>query len=1047
MSEAVPASRAGFTAHGEALIKVDPDFGRFFAMSVAATETEDLGALTPSGLESVLREAYQGFGQRGDAPYRVSIWTPDQVAVPGAMVLDVFVADMPFLVDSVLGVLRSEGLGVRLMAHPILPVDTGTVPAVQDETEAEAEALATDETRGWTLLDADEEAPHYESFLHIHFDAVADEAVIARIKSECEAVLTDVARVVGDWLPMLERLRTLVQDYRRIPRAGRGADLGEAMSFLVWMVDHNFTFLGMRDYRLVGRGDDAALEPVPGSGLGILEDPDFKFLRAGPDYVEMTPQHVNFLTHPEPLLVTKANRRARVHRRGHMDYVGAKLYDERGRLTGELRILGLFTSQSLHQPHDEVPYVRRKISAVMRRSGHDPKSHAGKALMAALDSFPREELFQISEPDLYAFASEIAVLPDRPRLKVLPRIDPFDNFVSVLVFIPRDLYTSARREEIGLYLAERYDGRVSDYTPFFPEGDLVRVHFIIGRAGGATPRPDRRTLEADVADLLRSFGDRLAEASGDPEGVADWREAFSAGYLSHNTHEDALRDIALIEALADESGPGVKLQASGDGDGAVALKIYNTGAPIALSDRVPMLENFGFRVIDERTHTLRPHGRDPVYLHDMRIEAPPETGFGADWDAPRVEEAVRAIWRNEAESDPYSQLVLRAGLTSRETAVLRAYGHYLRQLGTTFSQRYLATTLGRHPKAAQALTKLFSARFDPHYPGNRANEAQGFVAEIDTLLESVASLDEDRIIRQFRNLVVETLRTNFFQRDKDGAALPALSFKLNSPAIEGMPAPSPKKEVFVYAPRLEGVHLRFGDIARGGIRWSDRPQDFRTEVLGLVKAQQVKNAIIVPVGAKGGFVPRQMPEGADRDTVQAEGLACYKIFIGALLDVTDNLDGDTLIPPPELVRTDGDDPYLVVAADKGTARFSDTANAISAERGFWLGDAFASGGSAGYDHKQMGITARGGWESVKRHFREMNRDIQAEPFTVTGVGDMSGDVFRQRYAAEPADPAGRRVRPSRHLHRSRTRMPSLASWSASACSSCRGRAGRTTTSR
>ena len=406
-----------------------------------------------------------------------------------------------------------------------------------------------------------------------------------------------------------------------------------------------------------------------------------------------------------------------------------------------------------------------------------------------------------------------------------------------------------------------------------------------------------------------------------------------------------------------------------------------------------MLENFGFRVIDERTHTLRPEGRDPVYLHDMRIEAPAETGFGPEWDAPRIEEAVQAIWRNQADSDPYSQLVLRAGLTSREAAILRAYGHYLRQLGTTFSQRYLATTLGRHPKAAQTLIKLFDARLDPRYSGDREAEAEGFAAEIDTLLETVNSLDEDRIIRHFRNLVAETVRTNAFQHGADGGALPALAFKLNAPAIEGMPAPRPKKEIFVSSPRLEGVHLRFGDIARGGIRWSDRPQDFRTEVLGLVKAQQVKNAIIVPVGAKGGFVPQQIPDGASRDDIQAEGLACYKIFIGALLDVTDNLDGDTLVPPPELVRKDPDDPYLVVAADKGTARFSDTANAISDARGFWLGDAFASGGSAGYDHKEMGITARGGWESVKRHFREMDRDIGAEPFTVVGVGDMSGDVF------------------------------------------------------
>ncbi len=975
MSEALSSNRAAFAAHADHLTSADPGFARFFAQTVDLTDSGDLRQLTPEEFEAVLRPSYALFGQRGSAAHLVSIRPPDETTPAGARIIDIFAEDMPFLVDSVLGALRAAGLAVRLFAHPILAV--------------------TPDEAGWQLRDPHEEgdAPRYESFVHIHVDPVADEDVLIRLAAEFDAILVDVGRVVDGWRPMLERLRNLVQDYRRSSTQGRQADLAEALHFLAWLADHNFTFLGMREYRLTGSGEDAELIPVEGSGLGILEDPDYTFLRSGPDYVEMTPQHVAFLTRPEPLLVTKANRRARVHRRGHLDYVGAKLYDDGGQLTGELRILGLFTSQSLHQPHVEVPFIRRKISAVMRLSGFDPKSHAGKALMAALDNYPREELFQISEQDLFDFASEIASLPDRPRVKVLPRIDPFDNFVSILVFIPRDRYTSQSRADIGAHLASRYDGRVTEYYPFFPEGDLVRVHFIIGRAGGKTPRPERGALEAEVRELLRSFGDRITEAAEDPAAVAAWREAFPAGYQSRHTHETALSDIGVMQKLADAQGLAVRLDTEPARDDDLILKFYHLGAPLALSDRVPMLENFGFRVIDETTYTLTPENRDTVYLHDMVLEPPDDAILETEADAARVEEAILAVSANRAENDQFSQLVLRAGLTSAEVGVLRGYGRYMRQLGFSFSQRYLADTLGRHKDVARALIALFAARLDPEFFGDRDENATRLHAEIDALLAEVSSLDEDRIIRHYRNLVTETLRTNYFQRDQDGAPRPALALKFNSPGVNDMPAPRPAKEIFVSSPRLEGVHLRFGDVARGGIRWSDRPEDFRTEVLGLVKAQQVKNAIIVPVGAKGGFVPKQMPAGADRDAVYAEGLACYEIFIGALLDLTDNLDGDTLIAPPHTVCADAPDPYLVVAADKGTARFSDTANRIATERHFWLGDAFASGGSAGYDHKKMGITARGAWESVKRHFRERNRDIEAEPISVVGVGDMSGDVF------------------------------------------------------
>jgi glutamate dehydrogenase len=581
---------------------------------------------------------------------------------------------------------------------------------------------------------------------------------------------------------------------------------------------------------------------------------------------------------------------------------------------------------------------------------------------------------------------------------VLPRIDRFDNFVSILLFIPRDRYNSDLRARIGAYLAERYDGRLSAYYPHFPEGDLVRVHFIIGRIGGPTPRPDREDLERDVTALTRTFGDRLIAAAPDAAAIASYREAFPPAYQAGATPEQALDDIAILKALGDD----VAIRLHPGSAGALGLKVYHNGTPIPLSDRVPLLENFGFRVIDEDTHTIAPAGGQPSYLHDMVLALPEGQLLSDTTTAGHIEEALLAVWHNLAESDGFNQLTIKAGLAWDDVVILRALGRYLRQIGFAFSQRYLAATLAGHPQAAAALVGLFHALHDPNLTGDRAPLAEGARKTIAEALEHTASLDEDRILRKVLNLVEASLRTNFYQRDRTSARRPALGIKFDCHQVDDMPEPRPFREIFVYSPRVEGLHLRFGAIARGGLRWSDRPEDFRTEVLGLVKAQQVKNAIIVPVGAKGAFVPKQMPPAADRETVQREGIACYRIFVSTLLDITDNISGDALLSPVSVVKRDGDDPYLVVAADKGTASFSDIANALAIDRSFWLGDAFASGGSVGYDHKKMGITARGGWEAVKRHFREMDRDIQTQPFSIVGVGDMSGDVFGNGMLLSPA---------------------------------------------
>ncbi|KQX34282.1 NAD-glutamate dehydrogenase [Devosia sp. Root436] len=944
------SNRPALLDRAAALVMEDAGFARFFKAAILATDSEDLGRQSPQRFEAALRHSYAQLLAYGGDNSRLTATLPQKSGDP--LVLDIISPDMPFIVDSALAALRAAGGTVRMFTHPVVRIEGGAV-------SENGKAL---------------------SVLHIHSDPVAD---VAALTAEIETTMAEVTRAVRDWQPMLERLRQGIATLERSPITPKD----EPLRFLDWLIEHNFTFLGMRDYRL----DGDALKPVAGSGLGILRDADVRVLRSGANFVESTPQHAAFMTSSEPLLVTKANVRAQVHRRAHMDYVGIKIFGDGGKAVGELRIVGLFTAQAQATPHTDVPIIRRKIAEVMRRSGVDPLGHDGRALLSALDSYPRDELFQIGIEQLFEFATVIAGLYDRPRVRVLPRIDRFDNFVSILVYVPRDRYDGEARARIARYLAQVYDGRVSAYYPHFPEGELVRLHVIIGRVAGPTPQPSRAELEARVDALTSNFGDMLAATADDPAAISDYRGAFSTAYQSRNTAADAHADIEVLRGLGDGAGVAIKLRERSGADGSLGLKFYHRESAIPLSDRVPMLEAFGFRVIDERTYTIVPRDGVERYLHDMVLEP----ADGVSFDAARgaaVEAGLLAVWVGLAESDQLNTLVSRTELGWTDAALLRALSRYLRQVGTSYSQRYIAAVLVKQAEAAAALVALFNALHDPAQADREAG-AEAARERIVAALDAMASLDEDTIIRRFQNLVEASVRTNAFQRDSNGNRMPALAIKFDSAKVDGMAAPRPYREISVYSPRVEGVHLRFGAIARGGIRWSDRPEDFRTEVLGLVKAQQVKNAVIVPVGAKGGFAPKRLVAGMAREAFQAEGTAAYTIFIGALLDVTDNLVNGAVVPPQNVVRRDGDDPYLVVAADKGTASFSDTANGIAISRGFWLGDAFASGGSAGYDHKEMGITARGGWETVKRHFREMDRDIQKQPFTVVGVGDMSGDVF------------------------------------------------------
>jgi glutamate dehydrogenase len=896
-------------------------------------------------------------------------------------VIEILNDDMPFLVDSVMGELAERRIDVRLVAHPVFGVrrDGGKL-----------NALGTAEAAGTSR----------ESFIHVHLDPIADEPASAEIVRALETVLGEVRLAVQDWRPMLDRINSIVDDLKTSPPPLPVDEIAEAIQFLQWLASDHFTFLGMRNYTFDGH----RLQPDHESALGIMRNRELRVLRRGSELLEFTPEIMAFLKEPRPLIIAKANIHARVHRRAYLDYVGVKHFDAAGNLLGEQRFVGLFTSTAYTRSAHGIPYLRRKVAAVEQRSGFAQGSHSAKALANVLEQYPRDELFQIDEDTLYRFAMMILQLDERPRVRVLARHDRFDRFVSVLVFVPRDRYDSAIRVEIGDYLARAFVGRVSAFYPHFAETPLVRVHFIIGRSGGPTPHVARATLEREVEDIILTWTDGLAvslEIRHSPEEARvlfnRYRQAFSEGYHEIYSPADAVADIRVIEGLSEERPLGVDFHHRvWEDQRTVGLKVWSLARPLPLSDRVPVLENMGFRVVDEHTFQVLPHEHEGIWFHDMLLERRDGEPIDLKSIQGLLETAFLMVMRGQAENDGYNALTLVGGMMWRDVALIRALSRFLRQIRVPFSQDYMWTTLIKHPTIAADIVDLFHARFDPRpEAADRRNEKQlGYIARLDEGLEKVESLDEDRILRHFVNAVRSAVRTNFFQIGDDGKPKPLIAVKFESGKLTDAPLPRPLYEIFVYSPRVEGVHLRFGKVARGGIRWSDRPQDFRTEILGLVKAQQVKNAVIVPVGAKGGFVPKLMPKGAPRDAVQAEGIATYRLFISTLLDITDNIGPDgAIIPPRGVVRHDGDDPYLVVAADKGTATFSDTANEISVGHDFWLGDAFASGGSAGYDHKAMGITARGAWESVKRHFREMDVNVHETPFTVAGVGDMSGDVF------------------------------------------------------
>ncbi|MFC4147995.1 NAD-glutamate dehydrogenase [Micromonospora mangrovi] len=959
--------------------------------------------------------------QRVPGELKLRIHEPD--ADQHHTVVEIVTDDMPFLVDSVTALLNTHHLDVHLLVHPLVVVRREPLGRL---TEVSADMEPDDAIAGDLV----------ESWMRVEIDPVRDPAEREKLRRELQRVLTDVREAVEDWPKMRQRALALADELAAARTSDNRPpvpekDITDSVELLRWLAYDHFTFLGYREYRLVdvptqpdrrraraprqadfgGQSSMAGsrgLQAISGTGLGVLrsDSPEARALSS------MTPEAQEKVLEKRLLIITKANSRATVHRSAYPDYIGFKIFNKAGEVVGERRFLGLFSTAAYRTSVRELPVARRKVAEVLDRSGLSTRSHSGKELLQILETYPRDELFQIKTDDLYHAVIGVLRMAGRRQLRVFLRRDAYRRFISCLIYLPRDRFTIQNRLRMQDTLLRELNGVGVDYTTRVTESMLARVHFIVRTDPTDPPGEiDADLLAEELADATRLWADDyqlvLARKLGDEQAkylFARYADAFPEGYKDGHTPYEAMKDLAKLELLEEPGQLETHLfrklvahraprlgqhleEAESEEPMDVRFKVYRYGEPMMLSAVLPVLHSLGVRVVDEHPYEVdRVDGR--VFLYDFGLRLPEGHQELAEV-RPHVENAFAAAWRGEAEVDGFNELVLRAGLTWRQVVVLRAYAKYLRQAGTVFSQDYMESTFIAYPQIAKLLVELFETRLAPGSQSaqQRRRRMAGLVEVIDSELRHVASTDQNRILRSYLTLIQATLRTSFYQKPVGGRLKSYVAFKLDPQAIPELPAPRPKFEIFVYSPCFEGVHLRFGPVASGGIRWSDRREDFRTEVLGLVKAQMVKNAVIVPVGAKGGFVLKQKP--GDRD----EAVICYKEFVGALLDVTDNISSGKIVPPEDVVRHDADDPYLVVAADKGTATFSDIANEISAAHGFWLGDAFASGGSAGYDHKKMGITARGAWESVKRHFRELGHDTQSQDFTVVGVGDMSGDVF------------------------------------------------------
>ncbi len=888
------------------------------------------------------------------------------------------VDDMPFLVDSLGLVLNRSGMGIHLTVHPVLAVRRGDDGVLQKCPDDDGKS---------------------ESFMCMEVNRETNPATLDQLRDEILEALDDVRGATQDWRAMRSKVLQVCDEIAQAKTPLSADAVDEGCALLRWMEDDHFTFLGYREYELV-RDDGLALKSKPETGLGILRGQEPSAERQANETVIRAIRKQ--ARSPDLLIITKANSRSTVHRPGYLDYIGVKTFGPDGKVCGEKRFLGLFTSFAYSRSPHEIPVLRQKVASVMARSGLQPASHGAKALMHILETYPRDELFQISVEDLARISEGILSLQERQRIKMFIRRDAFRRFLSCLVYVPRDKYNTQVRERIEHILQSGFGGTAVESTVQLSESNLARLHTIVRTPVGTPANAPVRSIETNIRQAIRTWRDELKDALvkqfAEEAGLKYYRayaDSFPAAYSEDVSPREAGFDIERIDRLghAADSLEMSLYRPPSFPQTNLRFKVFRRHQPIPISDALPMLENMGLKVIAERPYQCTVEDGQTVWIQDFEMHAQSVAVIDPKDVNQLFQDTFANTWRGLAENDGFNRLVLQEKLSWRQVALLRAVCKYLLQAKIPFSQPYMESMMCANGAIARLLVRSFEARFDPTMSDRRRQrESLSVAQELDDALDSVQTMDADRILRAFLAVIRATVRTSFFRRDKDGARRRVVSFKLDCSKLPDLPRPRPMFEIFVYSPDTEGVHLRAGKVARGGLRWSDRREDFRTEVLGLMKAQTVKNTLIVPTGSKGGFVVKPMPTGTP-DEIQQRVIGSYRDFIGGLLDVTDNLVDGAVVPPADVVRRDEDDPYLVVAADKGTATFSDIANGLSADYGFWLGDAFASGGSAGYDHKKMGITAKGAWEAVKRHFREIGVDVQSQPFTVAAIGDMGGDVF------------------------------------------------------
>jgi glutamate dehydrogenase len=948
----------------------------------ADIEAAELTARPAAAWANIARELLDsGRTIKADTP-TLRVIQPDATANgwgTDTTIVHVLNTDRPFLVDSVSMELHRQGLHPQLIVHPIF--------AATRSADSVLSALAHPQPSAGAV----------ESWIHIEIERITDAERLASLIAGLTTMLSDLYAAVADWPAVKASVATVLSSLGGAAKVVPLDELDEARAYLAWIADNHFTLLGYRDYDRISEGDTTKLRPVAGSGLGILRETPtaerFEDLQAASVDADA----------PGLLVLAKSGARSTVHRPGQLDQISVNRFDASGKLVGERRFLGLYTSNTYHASLAEIPLLRRKLAQVMERSGFSPQGHSGKSLAAVLETLPRDELLQIDINDLFNTAMGILRLAERSRTRMFVRRDAYSRFYSCLIYLPRETYNTELRVKFQTILKRAFGGTDVDFNVQLSESMLARVHMLVRTDPTLPVNADIAAVEAEIIAATRRWEERVVEHAAATHGASlgmgmrrDLVLPLPAAYREDVSIAQAVTDYQLSTTLSEAAPLTLSLYHPEDdcpqvsaGKTAIRLRLYRAGDAVPLSISLPMLEHMGVTVQDEVSYEIARNNLPTVHIHDFGLLH----SFG-DIDLatikPRFEAAFLRVWNRDVESDGFNRLTLAAALVSDEIVMLRLYAKYLKQTGFSASQHYIEQILSSHAGITRELVAYFHARFDPaaHLgEGERDAAMNACVARITSALDAVSNADEDRVLRRFLALMQASLRTNYYQ------SKPYLSVKFDSAKVPELPAPRPLYEIFVYSPRIEGIHLRGGKVARGGLRWSDRPEDFRTEVLGLVKAQMVKNAVIVPVGSKGCFVLKAAPPASDREAFMAEGVACYKNFLRGLLDITDNLVKGQVVVRDKVVRHDADDPYLVVAADKGTATFSDFANAVSLEYGHWLGDAFASGGSVGYDHKKMGITARGAWESVKRHFREMGVNTQTTDFTVAGVGDMSGDVF------------------------------------------------------